>query len=224
MARVNKFRWDAANETLVANEQTTVAAGSLDLNLNLSTGNVSFGDVSRTVSLTSPANNALVNFTVTGTYNNKPRSETLLGPNVTTVYTDQVFDTVTSITFDDAIDSVSAGSGINGRTHWFAFNYNSSVCSFAAQVSVDVGTTLSYTFVSTLCDAFDTADIAAGLLTEGIVIPNPDNVNAFTLVMNEAAVSELAFVTYPFRYACIAVNDTTTDGAFTAYFLQQGTI
>ncbi len=227
MAKVNKFRWEAANETLVADAQTIVGAGSLVLNLNPATGNVSFGDASRTVSLTSGLldDNSAVNVTINGTYQNKPQTDEIFGPGANlTVKTTLLFDTVTSITFDASIAGMSAGSGNTGRTHWFAFNYNSSVCSFSVQVSVEAGTDVDYDFVSTLCDVFDPVDLSEGLLTKGIIIPNADSPNAFTLIMNGAIDSELAFLTYPYRYACIGVNNATTDGAFTAYFLQQGTI
>src|SRR5271155_6191383 len=118
-----KYIFPVANVADVCAAQTTAGAANLVLNGNLANPNsdqVSFisRGYSRSVSLTSTGNLSGVNFTIVGTQNGVPVSQTLSGPNNNTIYanpTTITYDVITSITVNGAVaTAVSIGTGYTG--------------------------------------------------------------------------------------------------------------
>lgn len=220
MAKPVVYNWPAINTTAICSTQSLASAGSLIINgslaspLPVGSASVVFTGISRTVSLTSINNLSGVQFTINGFYRGSTQTETRAGPNNNTVYTTNLFDRVTSITTNNAVTAVSAGSGNSGQTHWFTDNYYATVVGLSVQVVISG--TIGYTFLSTLDDVQTNANPTT---VSGIVMPNPDSANAFTTLMNNSGSSNLATYIYPTRYACLSISGT---GSLRAIFLQQG--
>lgn len=234
MAKPVVFNWTAANTTDVCLLQTTTGAGSLVINGNLTSNttgiprspyasnpagySATFIGCSRTVSVTSTANNSGINVTITGILNSASKTETIAGPNNTTVYTTGLFDTVTGVSVNGATagGGISVGSGSTGQTHWHGYDFY--VPYAATTVTVAITGTINYTFQATLDDVNTVAnpDIIAGT-----VLPQAGNAQAFVLALNSATASGFGYFNYPVRYMNILVN-SSAGGSLTATFIQQG--
>lgn len=217
----NIYTWSQANATAVAQLQTTAGAGSLLVNGSLSTGTggaqrAVFGNVSRTVSLTSTNDLHLVNVTVTGTLQGAVVTETRAGPNSNTVYTAQLFDTVTAISVNGAVTALSVGSGTTGNTWWNVFDYYRPYPSMSVQVVVTG--TINYSFQTTNDDV---AVVAAPFVNTGLVLPQPGNAQAYQTVMSSATASAFAYFSYPVQYCNVIINSATT-GSLVVKIIQQG--
>lgn len=203
-----QYNWISADPVYIAAVQSLGAAGSMTLNGG-NVGPVQLTGMARTVSLTSANNNAAVNFTITGTVNGRTLSQTIAGPNANTVESTIFLDTINSITFNGAINAVSAGIGHTGLTQWFTCDYNRGV--YNLSVAVDVtngGGAITYSLVGTLDDV--TAIVPYAFNTPSLPAMVGLNVDSFT---NS---------TMPLRYAAILVSASTSDASLRAVFLQQG--
>lgn len=228
MSRFTVYTWTAADTTAVSALQTLAGAGAIKLNGTLAIGEVigktpvviPFGNVSRTVSLTSANNLSAVNVTITGTYKGAVVTETRVGPNANTVYTAQLFDTVTAITTDAAVTALSAGSGTTGHTNWYLYNYQCVGSWLSAQV--EISGTINYSFQTTL-DNVETDNTP--LVNTGIILPNSTtanvNTNTWITVMSSSTSSKFAWLSYPIRYANVLIN-SATDGTLILTLVQQG--
>lgn len=234
MAKPVVFNWTAANTTDVCKLQTTSGAGSLVINGNLTSNKIgipnspsasnpsgysaTFIGCSRTVSVTSAANNSAINVTITGILNGASQSETITGPNITTVYTTKLFDVVTAVSVNGATagGGISVGSGSTGQTHWHGYDYY--VPCAATSVSIGVTGTIDYSFQATLEDVNTVTN--PGII-EGIIVPQAGNAQAFVLELSNATASGFGYFNYPVRYMNVVIN-SSTDGSLTATFIQQG--
>ena len=109
----------AAVNNAVCLDQTRVGAGALTINGTLATGGVATFAVAYTVSVTSTGNDSSRTYTITGTNaNGQTISETITGPNTTTVYTTRYFKTVTgvSVVGGGTVGTVRVGFGTSGVT------------------------------------------------------------------------------------------------------------
>lgn len=109
----------AAVNNAVCLDQTRVGAGALTINGTLATGGVATFAVAYTVSVTSTGNDSSRTYTITGTNaNGSTISETITGPNTTTVYTTLYFKTVTgvSVVGGGTVGTVRVGFGTSGVT------------------------------------------------------------------------------------------------------------
>lgn len=229
MAKPITYTWTAEDPEDVCLVQTVVFATtpSLVLNGNLSTSadslasrSVSFGNVSRTVSITSVNNLSAVNFTINGTLNGRTKTEIKAGPTAgATVYTLTTFNTVTSITASANAAAVKIGSGDTGTTNWFCHDPYVPYPSLMVQVINTNGEDLEYSFEATLCDAINS--YVATNASFGIVVPNPDDVNAYTVAMDHEIDDFSACYDKPARYSRIIVSDSN-GASFVAMFMQQG--
>lgn len=87
----------------IAEAQTPAGAGGLTLNGDLVVAGVAYAAAAQTVSVVSDGDDSGIDFTVTGTdANGNALTETLTGPNNTTVRTDGFFLTVTEVSVDGA--------------------------------------------------------------------------------------------------------------------------
>jgi len=202
------YVWPAASNNAIALLQTLGAAGNLTLNGSLAssseggTPSVIFYNYNRYVTLTSANDLSGVNFTITGTINSAPVSQTIAGPDNDTVATTVVFDTVTSISASAAATAVSAGTGTFGQTRWFESDYYLNVSNLSIQVVVTG--TINYTFGTTLDNV--------NLITPTLFDPISGMTNATT--------SQLGNYLPATNFSTIVINSGT--GSLTATFIQQG--
>lgn len=207
MAKPVVYRWPAADEDGICLSQTTVNAGNLVLNGALvSNGVVSFVGIYRTVSLTSANNLSTENFTITGTLNGELVNETIVGPNNNTVYTTQLFDSITSISVDNGVVGISVGTGNTGMTHWFNSNYHSTVLGMSVQIVVS-GANIIYSFQTTLDDVQTNS--------EPTTFKPIDE-------MTDASDNQLASYNVVNRYSNIVITGGDGTETLVATFLQQG--
>lgn len=212
MARPVVFNWKASDTEAVCKLQTLAGAGSLILDGNEVVGGIAqFPGVQRTVSLTSLNNLSVFDFTITGTLNNEIVSVTRAGPNANTVYTSQLFTTVTSVTVDGNANGISIGSGIFGQTNWFGFNFQQTFPAMTVSVTGVVGT-VNLVGQTTLSDVND------GKYPLGIRDGTFEGIN---LLDTEFHADKFGTCMIPVRSANIFVLTGTT-GSFTVTFLQQG--
>lgn len=119
MARFLKYIVPPSIGTEICILQSVIGAGSLIINGSLSNGvtqTASFAEngYCRNLSFISANNLSAVTFTITGTQNGVTITENVIGPNNNSVYSGQLYDTVTSITTSGAVNAVSVGSGFIG--------------------------------------------------------------------------------------------------------------
>lgn len=138
----NIYNWPAVDLTAFCSGQTATTGTDLTLNgtlvpvgvRNPVASLIAMG-MARTVSINSTADASGSTFTVYGTLNGWPVSQTITGPNNTTVYTTQIFDTVSRVSVAGAgAVIVTVGTGLTGRTTWFACDYKSQNQVVTAQV------------------------------------------------------------------------------------------
>lgn len=119
MARVIEYTFPATNTQDVCLSQAPVNGGYI-LNGNLSntiSSEVSFIDkgYSRNISISSVSDVTGVTYTVTGFQNGQKIIENLNGPNNSTVYGNEIYDNIISVTSDDVGNHlVSIGTGSKG--------------------------------------------------------------------------------------------------------------
>lgn len=202
------YNWTVPSTTAVAALQNLGAAGSLVLNGSLSTGsgNIYIPNMVRAISLTSTNNLSGVNFTINGSSYGTAISETIAGPNNNTVQTTEIFDTVTSITTNGAVNAVSAGIGSIGSTPWMWVDCNKMVLNVAVNVYA-VGT-INYTLQTTI-------------VQEGDVLSGVGTLSPVTALTNATASQGSSF-SIPCTHARIYINSSGANGVIQAQFLQQG--
>jgi hypothetical protein len=206
------FNWPAPDTQAISLTQSLSGAGNLLINGHLTInaaqpGNAIFPRMSRTVSLTSTNNLSGVNFTITGTYNSQIVSETRAGPNNNTVYTTQLFDSVTSVSANGAAAAVSIGTGTTGHTRWFNYDYNRHFSTLSIQAVV--AGTIDYTFNVTLDDVQTNSSPA---------VFQP--IMALTTATTNQFFSNLGLTA--FNYANFTINSSGTDGALVGTIMQTG--
>lgn len=210
------FNWPTADTQAICENQDLAGAGNLVLDgslSNIATGlppTAVFPGISRSISITSPDDLSLVNFTITGTYNGNTLSEVLGGPNATTVESANIYDSIQSVSTSAAVTNASVGTGTTGCTHWFFSDYNRAVFDMSIQVIVTNNITYSFTTTSGSVDGFQ-----------------GDNQN-FTfspiVAMTNATTDELADYSNPTSYSNIVITASNATGSLQAIFLQQGIV
>lgn len=164
--------------------------------------NVAVLDSQRVVGITSAGNDSGRIFTVYGTDDRGlPISESLAGPNVSTVSTQLNFKTVTRV----AIDGAAAGAITVGTTSVGSsvpVVLDQYVDPFSASVEVDVTGTLNYDVQYTYGDVFDAAALA-GLVWWSI-----------TPLAGQTADKD-GTLTAPVRAVRLKINSGTGSGKFT---------
>jgi hypothetical protein len=144
MSRIFSYTFPACNIEDVCKIQALTGAGNLILNGNLSnqiTGEVSFIDngYSRSISITSNQNLTGVNFTINGTQNGVAVSQTVAGPNNTTVYYNPDYDVITSISSGAAAANVAIGSGLKGFISLIKLNLNKDILNYSLSMYAGSG-------------------------------------------------------------------------------------
>jgi hypothetical protein len=119
MATYIEKYWAAQDLAAVSALQNLASPGALLLNgtyYNAASNTISFNaqGFARNVSLTSVNDLSAASFTISGVQNNTVVTNTIAGPNNNTVYTPDIFDIISSITVNMAVNGVSAGTGLTG--------------------------------------------------------------------------------------------------------------
>lgn len=119
MAQNTVYKWPVVNLQAVCKTQDADAGEDLVLNgtmAEIGSAEISFirTGVSRTVSIHSVEDLSGVNFTVTGMQNGGRVTQEFVGPNNATVWSDEVFDTITSVSVDGNVTNVQVGTGTKG--------------------------------------------------------------------------------------------------------------
>lgn len=141
----------AASANAICLSQTPSGAGNLTLNGALVTGGVAILDTARRVLITCAGNETGKTFVLTGTAaNGAPLTETLAGPNATTVQSTLDFKTITSIRISAAAaGALTVGTSAVASSRWLRLD-NWAFPQVAIQC--DVSGTVNYTVQQTLDD------------------------------------------------------------------------
>jgi hypothetical protein len=157
MARRLTYTFPGGNTTDVCLLQNTGEAGNLVINGNLANllnGQVSFiqKGYSRQISLTSGNDLSGETFTVIGTQNGVAFTENITGPNNTTVYSDQIYDVITSITVDGAVNGISVGTGWQGFFSLIAINLDRDFINYTLTLARLTADSVSFSVYGTLAN------------------------------------------------------------------------
>lgn len=155
MSRSLSYIFPAGNTTDVCLLQTLAGAGNLTINGNLANlvnGQVSFiqKGYSRQISLTSANDLSARQFTITGMQNGITITETITGPNNNTVYSVQVYDVISSISVNGAVNAVSVGTGWQGFFPLIAINLERDVINYTLTLARLTPASVSFSVYGTL--------------------------------------------------------------------------
>ena len=144
----------AGSNTSVAQDQQLAAAGDLAIDGTLAVDGVAQLGSQRQVRLESSGNISATNFTITGTDESGAIiSETLAGPNATTIATELNFSTVTQIAADSAFASdIEVGTNNIGASQTVPLDQY--LTPFNASLSVVITGTVDVTVEFTFDDVF----------------------------------------------------------------------
>ncbi len=211
MSNPQTFLWLPQNKEAFCPSQNLGGAGRLSFRKEAISGNPLKG-CARNISLTSDQDLSAIDITCEGALNGLNVSETLKGPNNTTIETTQLFDRVSGISVSDAVQNLSAGTGTKGRTGWVLFDYQRSFPSLSVQVNLLKGTA-TYSLVGTLTDTAHKTDGEIPLFPIGDPPMTDKTETALTRV-----------VLTPLRYVCVILKESDEDASLEVTFLQQGVI
>lgn len=135
-----------ANGISLSQKPAAGGVQNLVLNGSLVVNGVAVMDVPRGVAITSTGNESALTFTITGTnFAGLPQSETITGPNATTVNSVLYYSTVSKITVSgNTAGNITVGTNQLATSPWFPMNYNrypvsSQIC------NISPGAVLNYT-------------------------------------------------------------------------------
>ena len=201
----------AASATAICASQTP-SAGALTINGSAATGGVATLDTARRVLITCAGNESGKTFTITGTnYNGKTQTETLAGPNATTVQSVLDYKTITSVSISaNAAGAVTVGTNGVASSRWV---YVDSWAFAEVNIMCDVSGTVNYTVQKTLENPNDP--------TNPIAAANVSWVNSkdSTLV---SANSTIVGLDYTASFYKVTINSGT--GSVTATIMQNGAV
>lgn len=131
MAQNTVYKWPVQNTQAVCKTQDANAGEELILDgtmAEIGSAEISFirAGFSRSVSIHSAEDLSGVNFTVTGMQNGGRVTQEFVGPNNATVWSDEVFDTITSVSVDGNVTNVQVGTGKTGFLPLISVDPNSS--------------------------------------------------------------------------------------------------
>jgi hypothetical protein len=162
---------DAADPNGIFLDQAPAAGVALTLNGAFVTAGVAQLDQQRQVELESAANLSAINFTIVGTdEQDRPITETIVGPNVGVSATSLDFFTVESITPDGA-----SGSNVEGGTNGVGGSIPIPVDKNVTPTSIGLGIVITGTVDVTVQHTFD--DIWAGASTIFTWFDHPTLIN-----------------------------------------------
>lgn len=194
-------------------ESQTPDAGALTLNGALVSGGVAVLDTPRRVLITTAGNESGKTFAITGTnWSGNSISETVAGPNATTVASVLDYATVTSITISaTAADAVVVGTNGVAGSAWVRLDEWASP---AVAIQCVASGTVNYTVQQTLDDPNSPTNPVAPSAVTWVAHPDTNLVGATGTVQGN-----YAFVP---TYARVLLNSGT--GSVTVQFSQSGVV
>jgi len=202
------FTMAAADADGICTTQTPVGAGSFTLVAALVTSGVAYLAVARHVSFTSDADESADTYTITGTdRNGDALTESISGPNTTTVIGDANFLTVTSITTDGAgTGNITIGSADECETGWIpleVLNQNHSMF-----IHESTGADLTWAVEGTMTNPWGTGFTEITAKTVTLFGSDYDGDLAHTTVINESDVVDQAYILdAPMKAVRLVVTD-----------------
>jgi hypothetical protein len=181
MATYIQKYWAAQDLQAVSLTQTLGAAGNLSLNgtyFNPTTSTINFTTqgFARNVSLTSVNNLSTATFTIFGVQNNTVISSTIAGPNNNTVYTTDVFDIISSISVNMAVNGIKVGTGLTGyfpiinRIIPNSFSVTTPSSAYALGFSTEASNGATYQVYQSLVDLTGNAETYSALIADSSLI------------------------------------------------------
>lgn len=154
----------AADASAICASQTPGGAGNLVINGTLATAGVAILDVQRVVGIASGGDISNRTFTITGTNDEGLTiSETITGPNVSTVSTTLNFKTVTQISISGAAAAaVTVGTTGVGSSRWVPLDQHGPT--FQVGLFLEITGTINATVQYTGSDVFSPSALTAGFL------------------------------------------------------------
>jgi len=214
MSRFLSYTFPAGNTTDICQLQTVVNGSNFIINGNLAAGGqVSFNNLySRNISFTSVGNNSTVRFTITGMQNGVPITELTnanAGPNNNTVYSTQIYDSVTSIVPSIAnANNVSIGTGWNGFFPLVGINLDRDVINYTLTVASLTGNANTIALYGTL---------------ENIVQNGSTYLNTITNDYNVFAIRSAVADQFVYSNAYAGAGITTINPIYSSILVQVGT-
>jgi len=156
MSTFTKLTWPVQDVAAVCALQNSVTGIPLLLNGTLADSGipnqVSFitNKMIRSVSITSVNNLSGITFIITGLQNGAYVTESIAGPNNTTVYGAQYYDIVTSVVTSANATGVNVGSGKAGFLPLLVINSLASFINYSASVLLPISSGINYSFFQTL--------------------------------------------------------------------------
>jgi hypothetical protein len=218
MAQNTVYQWPVQNLQAVCKTQDVDAGDNLVLNGTMSVSGVaqiSFirSGFSRSVSISSTDDLSGATFTVTGIQNGAGIiKNNITGPNNNTIYTDEIFDAITSVTVDSNVTHVQVGTGdtgflplLNADPTFSRFNIRHTNGSYALSVIPSIGAGITYTVWTTL------ENISNNGVPNGIPFVNQTN-RFFPLSesLEDATTKQLYQTTNLTNYLLLQVTASTT--------------
>jgi hypothetical protein len=180
-----------------------------------SSGVVDTNGNARQIKITSAGNASTSSFTISGSYLGIPVTCVMNGPNATSIYSPQAFDTITRIvpTAVAAGINVSVGIAESGNTGWFPINeYSNMNLSFSVNITAG---TMSF-FPMIVQDSINPNAVSFDTVTGKMNTPvswSPNaarNLNVYEVASN-----------IPGKFACInVINTLYNSGTFLASIYQ----
>ena len=156
MSTYTPLTWPVIDKAAVCALQDLASAGSLLLNgtlTNVDTPNqISFigNNFIRSISITSANNLSAVNFTIIGFQNEAFVTETIVGPNNTTLFGTKYYDIITSVIVSASVNQVSIGTGDKGYLPLIQLNTVSSSINYSCSARLPNSSSITYSLLQTL--------------------------------------------------------------------------
>lgn len=189
MSRYLTYTFPAGNTSDVCQAQNTAAAANLILNGNLvnSTGSeVNFlsQGYSRSISLSSAGNLSAARFTVNGIQNGVALSiSNITGPNANTVYITDIFDVVTSISVNGAVNDIRIGTGYSGYFPLLNINLERDVINYSFNTAKLTASSISTVVFGTLKNVYQNGHTFADIIA-----------NDFNIFSIKAAAADIQYI------------------------------
>ncbi len=191
MSRYLTYTFPAGNTSDVCLAQNTAGAANLILNGNLANSTASAVNFlsqgySRSISLSSGGNLSAARFTVNGTQNGVLLSiSNITGPNANTVYITDIFDVVTSVSVNGAVNDIRIGTGHSGYFPLLNINLERDVINYSLNTAKLTATSIStivfgalaniyqngHTFTDIIANDFNIFSIKAAATDNGYIFP-----------------------------------------------------
>lgn len=212
MRRYLTYTFPAGNTSDVCKAQNTTGAGNLILNGNLvnpiaSEVNFLSQGYSRSISLSSGGNLSAARFTVRGTQNGASVvASNIPGPNANTVYIGNIFDVITSVSVNGAVNDIRIGTGYGGYFPLININLQRAVVNYSLSLYKLTAATIPTLIVNTL------DDIAQNGIIFDDVLAGSNTFSVKTLAASDQYLLPIANIIPCYSFLIVIDGDATTIG------------